>query len=348
VAKMNIVSTTILLISLMTFPVSVQSKLSSSYCKLLLPEADSPLTIIQPAISAQDYHFSMPGEEPKVDTLRIPFTFEINGEFWVPDSPADNYAEGAFRQHGAAGRIHAWLNIRQLNERSFYICLEKDDNKPLKGTMRFTSTEQYSDNYFGTGERFTTLDLKHHLLRTGNMDAFGSKGLVTHKCVPFFMGRLGYGIEMDHDVEVYFDFEFSKRGEVVATMEDDHLGFYYYAGPDLCDVLAAYTSRVGRPNMPPRWAYAPIIGRNRYWSQEEVLLDIKKVREHNLPTGGIQIDSPWSTCYNDFIWDRIAYPDLESTLEKIREAGIEVILWITVPLQNKLDHFTPIAKRWIY
>jgi alpha-glucosidase (family GH31 glycosyl hydrolase) len=35
---------------------------------------------------------------------------------------------------------------------------------------------------------------------------------------------------------------------------------------------------------------------------------------YSIPFGGFNIDSGWSTCYNDFIWNKKLFPDPEGLI----------------------------------
>mmetsp|Transcript_10377 Transcript_10377/g.928 ORF Transcript_10377/g.928 Transcript_10377/m.928 type:complete len:107 (-) Transcript_10377:148-468(-) len=51
--------------------------------------------------------------------------------------------------------------------------------------------------------------------------------------------------------------------------------------------------------------------------------------KRNIPVGAINIDSGWSTGYNNFIWDKTKFPDPEKLVKDMHDLGIKVILWMT-------------------
>ncbi len=51
--------------------------------------------------------------------------------------------------------------------------------------------------------------------------------------------------------------------------------------------------------------------------------------QHDLPLRVVLIDSPWSTAYNDFIWDTRRYPKPKEMIDKLHARGLKLILWMT-------------------
>mgnify|MGYP000685405677 CR=1 FL=1 len=50
---------------------------------------------------------------------------------------------------------------------------------------------------------------------------------------------------------------------------------------------------------------------------------------HDLPLRTVLIDSPWSTAYNDFIWDTKRYPEPKKMIDDLHARGLKVVLWMT-------------------
>lgn len=52
-------------------------------------------------------------------------------------------------------------------------------------------------------------------------------------------------------------------------------------------------------------------------------------RQHDIPVDAIIIDSPWTTSYNDCVWDEARYPQPQQMIDGFRSQGIRTILWTT-------------------
>jgi alpha-glucosidase (family GH31 glycosyl hydrolase) len=52
-------------------------------------------------------------------------------------------------------------------------------------------------------------------------------------------------------------------------------------------------------------------------------------RQRNIPVGAVIIDSPWSTAYNDFVWNTNRYPDPAGMIREFHAQGVRVVMWMT-------------------
>ncbi len=79
----------------------------------------------------------------------------------------------------------------------------------------------------------------------------------------------------------------------------------------------------------PAWMLGHIVWEDNYNTQAKTLELISLYRDHDIPVAGTIIDSPWSTAYNDFIWNTTKYPDAKSMASQLKEWGVKPILWLT-------------------
>lgn len=66
---------------------------------------------------------------------------------------------------------------------------------------------------------------------------------------------------------------------------------------------------------------------------------IKKYEEYNIPVGGMNIDSGWSTGYNNFIIDTKKFPDLKQLVSDMNQKNIHVLLWVTSAVNKDSSNF---------
>lgn len=108
-----------------------------------------------------------------------------------------------------------------------------------------------------------------------------------------------------------------------------------------------------KPPITPYWALGHLVWEDSINTQEAALSLVESYIEHELPVGGIIIDSPWSQSYNDFNWNKERYPEPEEMLRKFREQNIKVMLWLTgcvnltgrdVPVQRSPDYDYVVEK----
>lgn len=89
-----------------------------------------------------------------------------------------------------------------------------------------------------------------------------------------------------------------------------------------------------QPPVSPAWVFDHWVWEDDDNTQDAVFELVNGYAEHNIPVGAVVIDSPWSTEYNNFVWNREAYPDPEGMINKLHERGIKVILWATTMMNE--------------
>jgi len=112
--------------------------------------------------------------------------------------------------------------------------------------------------------------------------------------------------------------------------------------------------RHGLPPVTPAWALEPWIWEDDTVTQASTEELVNGYLEHDFPVGTILIDSPWSTRYNDFEWDRERFPEPEAMIRRFKEKGLHVVLWMTcfvnsqskdTRIQDSLDWFREAASK---
>lgn len=83
------------------------------------------------------------------------------------------------------------------------------------------------------------------------------------------------------------------------------------------------------PPITPAWAFGHIVWEDNVNSTQGAMDIVDAYLQRGLPVDGIIIDSPWSTSYCDFTWDRDRYADPEGLIKWFRDRDVRVILWTT-------------------
>lgn len=100
---------------------------------------------------------------------------------------------------------------------------------------------------------------------------------------------------------------------------------YVFAGPDLPDILGAYTWLTGRAAPPPLWALGYHQSRWFHYSQEAVEDLAARHRELDIPCDALWFDIEYMDGYRVFTWDRKAFPDPGALLGRLGDLGFRVI-----------------------
>lgn len=183
--------------------------------------------------------------------------------------------------------------------------------------------------YYGTGERFDALDQRGYIVPMQVDDRYGNKGVGAYKPVPFVMSTQGFGLWVDRFAPALFDLSGSERFLTALHLSDSALSVVFFAGPDPASILRAYTEVTGRPPLPPPWAFGLWKSRDIHHNQDSVMVDLQKLRRHDIPASVLVLDSPWETGYNDFEVNRTQFPRPDAMFEAIQRMGMYLCLWLT-------------------
>lgn len=109
--------------------------------------------------------------------------------------------------------------------------------------------------------------------------------------------------------------------------------------------LGCGPQRPSQPQIPvtPAWALGHIVWEDQFNTRDSLFGLIRQYQSRDIPVDGVIIDSPWTTSYNDFIWDTARYPDPEEMTVRLREMGVHAILWLTGAV-NTVSNDCPVDK----
>ncbi|HEX4561352.1 MAG TPA: TIM-barrel domain-containing protein [Gemmatimonadales bacterium] len=182
---------------------------------------------------------------------------------------------------------------------------------------------------FGFGERYNTLDQTGQVIVNRSSDTPGPKGTATYVPIPFFMSLQGYGLWLDTYAEASFDLGRTAPGEFVVRFRDSRLRILIFEGPGFPAILERFTGMVGRPKLPPYWAFAPWKSRNWHPDMAAVYEDVDRYRQLGIPGDVLVLDSPWATNYNTFVMNRLQFTDPEAMIKHVHDQGFKLCLWLT-------------------
>jgi len=136
------------------------------------------------------------------------------------------------------------------------------------------------------------------------------------------VGYLGRGVENYLVYNVY--------------VEQGSGGFYEmaidYANGDGISRIAYMVTN--KPPICPRWALEPWVWEDNINTQAAIENVVQGYLDRNIPGSAVIIDSPWETCYNDFEWWDVKYPNPQQMIDGFHADGIKVIMWISGFVNN--------------
>jgi alpha-glucosidase (family GH31 glycosyl hydrolase) len=176
--------------------------------------------------------------------------------------------------------------------------------------------------------------------------------------VPFYQTSKGYGLLVggttpgvfdvaSHDPETEQDpQQITLRFETGTTPESRRLVLHFFAGPDPVSILDEYTHLVGRPFVPPDWAFLHWRWRGELMVGPPAMLDGSPVNAEladdvlmyealGIPPGVYLFDRPvligepfqFFAGWDRFAWDEGRLPNPDAMLQSLRTRGYRLMMW---------------------
>lgn len=83
------------------------------------------------------------------------------------------------------------------------------------------------------------------------------------------------------------------------------------------------------PPITPAWIFGHFVWEDEKNTQQAVEGLVDDYLKHDIPVNGVIIDSPWTTAYNNFIWNTERYPAHDAMIDNFNDKGVKVMLWLT-------------------
>jgi alpha-D-xyloside xylohydrolase len=164
---------------------------------------------------------------------------------------------------------------------------------------------------------------------------------------PFYQSSRGYGLAVGGTTFGVFDLAKSDpatvrlRFETGTTPDSRRLVLRLFAGPDYLDILDEYTNLVGRPLVPPDWAFLHWRWRGELRQGPPALLDGVEVNADladdvtmydalGIPAGVYLFDRPVLVGpygFDRWEWDTARMPNPEAMLASLARRGYRTMIW---------------------
>lgn len=187
------------------------------------------------------------------------------------------------------------------------------------------------ENVYGLGERFTSLIKNGQSIDIWNADG-GTSSEQAYKNIPFYLTNKGYGIFVNFTGKVSFEVasEFVERVQFSAETQD--IEYYVIYGPTPKEILEKYTELTGRPPKVPDWSFGLWLSTSFVTNYDEntVTKFIDEMARRDIPLKVFHFDCFWMREYQwcDFEWDPRVFPDPKGMLQRLKEKGLRISLWI--------------------
>ena len=232
-----------------------------------------------------------------------------------------------------------------------------ESDRPLRVRQAFASPQE--EGFYGFGERYNALNQRGNILDLLVFDQYRDQDRRTYLPVSFFLSSQGYGSYLATNRNVNYDLAASDVGTWSFSAElgpdatlDHHLIFEHKPA----GIISEFANLVGKPTLPPTWAFGPWMSGNEWNSQATVMAQARKTLQHRIPAKVLVIEA-WSDEATFYVWndaqyepkpagDTFAYedftfledsrwPDPKGMIDELHRMGIRVLLW-QIPVMPKL------------
>lgn len=184
---------------------------------------------------------------------------------------------------------------------------------------------------YGLGERFTPFVKNGQVVDIWHEDG-GTSSELAYKNIPFYLTNRGYGVFVNHPERVSFEVASEKVERVQFSVPGETLDYFIIYGPTPKEILNKYTALTGRPALPPPWSFGLWLSTSFTTNYDEATVTgfIDGMKERNLPLHVFHFDCFWMKAFHwvNFEWDPAVFPDPEGMLQRLKERGLHICVWI--------------------
>lgn len=208
------------------------------------------------------------------------------------------------------------------------IRVEKDA-KPM--AVEVLKVLKGSEKFYGLGEKTGHLNKRGYYYEnwnTDNPEPHVESDKTMYKTVPFLMTLTdegAYGLFYDNPHFSAFDLGKESQSYYYYGAADGNLDYYFMAGPTPTDVVSQYTHLTGRTPIPQLWTLGYQQSRFSYHPINRVKTVADQMRAHQIPCDVLHLDIDYMDDFKVFTFDPVAFHDVESTIETLRQSGFKVV-----------------------
>ncbi len=206
--------------------------------------------------------------------------------------------------------------------------------------MREQLTLKAGEQVYGLGERFAALTRNGQTVDMWNSDC-GTCSDKGYKDVPFFLTSEGYGVLVNTPAKVSFEIGTEQVMRAQFAVPGEDLDYFLIYGPTTKQVLTRLGELSGRPALPPVWSFGLWLTTSftTDYDEQTVMGHIDGMRDRQLPLHVFHFDCFWMKAHHwcNFRWDEDVFPDPQGMLERLKQRGLHICVWIN-PYVGERSH----------
>lgn len=224
-------------------------------------------------------------------------------------------------------KLSAYDQFFPARHDAFALAFVENNGEVDRTTLSFHAN--HDENFVGSGERFTKMDLSGRTFQLKNQDGQGVNNRRTYKNIPFYISSKLTGVFMHTSAHGKFSFADHSTRSVQLLSEENRLDLFLFGGDSMEEIVFHYRAVTGFPTEPPLWSFGTWMSRMTYFSADEVTEICDRLRKEDFPCDVIHLDTGWFEtdwlCEWKFNDER--FPDPKGFIDKLRKDGYKVSLW---------------------
>jgi len=201
-------------------------------------------------------------------------------------------------------------------------------------------TAQPGEHFLGGGENQGAVDLR------GQIVSVKVSTSCSYAPVPYFASSAGWGLRLASENVAALAFPDSPGGGGCAFGSEPPCAFPALANlTEVCvkgarldediylgtipQVLSDYQQDTGEPAVPPPSELALIKWRDQVTGPKDIIDDITRLQQAQIPIGWVLLDNPWETCVGNLTFDPKLIPDPAGLIRQVHALGVKFMLWVS-------------------
>ncbi|ROQ21596.1 alpha-glucosidase (family GH31 glycosyl hydrolase) [Marinimicrobium koreense] len=145
----------------------------------------------------------------------------------------------------------------------------------------------------------------------------------------FYISTAGYGSFFDTFAKG--EYRFAQRGQTRIYHQTDKLDWHLFHGPGGSRIHQKYYNVIGAPKSIPLWALGPVVWRDHNTGKDEILEDMQRFAELEIPLTATFVDRPYSDGGHE--WSKMNFAEPFANPEQWigtlnDDFGLEVMSWV--------------------
>ncbi len=297
-------------------------------------QESSKMLELDARLKKQVLHFEKNQEEwivvDESGAKRAVFSFREAQTDWWSDllpAPAETFFLSLFPDGKKEVALSAYDMFSPTRHDAFALAYVERNGEANRTTFSFHA--KADECFYGTGERFTKMDLSGKTFQLRNQDGQGVNNRRTYKNIPFYLSSENYGVFVHTTAFAKFSLADHSTRSAQVLVEEPLVDFFVIGGENPEQILFGYRQLTGFPTMPPLWSFGTWMSRMTYFSADEVNEICDRMRAEDFPCDVIHLDTGWFEtdwlCEWKFNDER--FPNPPQFIQNLKNKGYRVSLW---------------------